>query len=313
MTRLVVALAGVMAAFASVGRPTGQDFDPAAVRAAQRKIDREFKDSRLSPFTAVAYQYFETGQAWRVALAGRGVTFSPLSTLQGVADLAFDGRAFWITPVNGGKELTLHGKSATGDVDTAIRTPLVARTKLGSGDIVSLGPLLLETFARADAGGAIVHDPDSASSKAFSGLKWFAPDVTYRVSATFARFDNPDKVTVATSRGLQKEYFRLGTFTFIVEGKPQKLVALASSPTPKPGDELFIAFRDATTGHESYEVGRYLNLKFEAPERPYVLDFNLATNPYCAYSPHFNCVIPPRENTLTVAIRAGEMRYPRSH
>lgn len=313
MTRVVVALVGVVAAVVFVGRPAGQDFDPSAVRAAQRKIDREFKDSRLSPFTAIAYQYFETGQTWRVALAGRDVRFGPVSTSQGAADLAFDGRAFWITPVAGGKALTLHGKSAAGDVDTSIHRPLVARTNLGPGDIVGLGSLFIETFARAGAGGAIVHDPDSAASKAYSGLKWFAPDVAYRVFAAFVRFDSPEKVTVATSRGLQKEYFRLGTFTFLVEGKPQKLVALASSPTPEPGDELFIAFRDGTTGHESYEVGRYLNLKLEGPDRPYVLDFNLATNPYCAYSPHFNCVIPPRENTLTVAIRAGEMRYAPAH
>jgi uncharacterized protein (DUF1684 family) len=45
----------------------------------------------------------------------------------------------------------------------------------------------------------------------------------------------------------------------------------------------------------------------------YVLDFNLATNPLCNYSPHYNCPIPLRENMLPVAIRAGEMTYPARH
>jgi uncharacterized protein (DUF1684 family) len=90
-------------------------------------------------------------------------------------------------------------------------------------------------------------------------------------------------------------------------------VALATSPTPKPGEQLFIPFRDLTTGHESYAVGRYLNVPFKGQDAEYVLDFNLATNPYCAYSPHYNCVIPPRENTLRVAIRAGEMSYGKPH
>ncbi|MBA3552146.1 MAG: DUF1684 domain-containing protein [Actinobacteria bacterium] len=41
-----------------------------------------------------------------------------------------------------------------------------------------------------------------------------------------------------------------------------------------------------------------------------LLDFNYAYNPYCAYNPGWRCPIPPIENHLTVAIRAGERSYP---
>jgi uncharacterized protein (DUF1684 family) len=133
------------------------------------------------------------------------------------------------------------------------------------------------------------------------------------LKAVYTAIEKPNQVTVGTSRGLQKEYFRVGTFSFQVDGTTSRLVALAVSATPKAGDELFVPFRDATTGQESYEVGRYLNVTFTGADAGYVLDFNLVTNPYCAYSPHYNCVIPPRENTLAVAIRAGEMRYGKAH
>ncbi len=127
--------------------------------------------------------------------------------------------------------------------------------------------------------------------------------------ASYAPIQRPDAITVATSRGLEKEFFRVGVFRFRLEGSALQLVALAESAAPRPGDTLFVPFRDATTGHESYAVGRYLDVKFAGPGGAHVLDFNLATNPYCAYSPHYNCVIPPKENSLPVAIRAGEMTY----
>ena len=74
-----------------------------------------------------------------------------------------------------------------------------------------------------------------------------------------------------------------------------------------------MAFRDATTGTETYDVGRYLFIPFAGAEAAYVLDFNEATNPLCNYSPHYNCPIPLRENVLPVPIRAGEMKYPAHH
>ncbi|HSP90571.1 MAG TPA: DUF1684 domain-containing protein, partial [Vicinamibacterales bacterium] len=98
-----------------------------------------------------------------------------------------------------------------------------------------------------------------------------------------------------------------------IDGTPLTLTALAVSAAPKAGDELFVPFRDATTGVETYDVGRYLTLPLQRPGAPYVLDFNAATNPLCNYSPYYNCPIPPRENRLAVPIRAGEMTYPKVH
>ena len=69
--------------------------------------------------------------------------------------------------------------------------------------------------------------------------------------------------------------------------------------------ELFVPFRDATSGSGSYGAGRYLDLEPE-DDGTYALDFNLAYNPWCAYAPQYSCPLPPRENWLTFAINAGE-------
>ena len=71
-------------------------------------------------------------------------------------------------------------------------------------------------------------------------------------------------------------------------------------------NDLGIFFRDTTTGKESYELGRYVDVK-KLANGNYLLDFNFTYNPACAYSDHYNCPIPPKANVLPVAIRAGEM------
>jgi uncharacterized protein (DUF1684 family) len=80
-------------------------------------------------------------------------------------------------------------------------------------------------------------------------------------------------------------------------------------------DHLFIPFTDGTSGVESYEGGRYFDLTInDIKDSTLVIDFNKAYNPYCAYvSNVYNCPIPPRENRLTVAIRAGEKVYGKAH
>jgi uncharacterized protein len=67
-----------------------------------------------------------------------------------------------------------------------------------------------------------------------------------------------------------------------------------------------VLFRDATSGSDTYPLGRYID-PIRLPDGRYLLDFNAAYNPACAFSDHYNCPIPPRGNTLGVAIRAGEM------
>jgi len=68
---------------------------------------------------------------------------------------------------------------------------------------------------------------------------------------------------------------------------------------------LFLGFTDQTTGKETYNTGRYIDL-VELPDGDYVVDFNLAYNPYCAYNPRYTCAIPPSENKLPFKVRAGE-------
>jgi hypothetical protein len=153
----------------------------------------------------------------------------------------------------------------------------------------------------------IVFDPQSPHFKADKGLKWFPVDLTWRYELALTPDPKPDTVIILSTRGNRRRAVRMGWFEFVTPaGAP---CHLAASRLLEPGvgeNDLSLFFRDATTGRESYGTGRYLDPE-RLPDGRYLLDFNLCYNPACAVSEHYNCPIPPRENVLKVAVRAGEM------
>ena len=101
-----------------------------------------------------------------------------------------------------------------------------------------------------------------------------------------------------------REIERVGTLKFFLKGQQLRLTAFLEVEEPR-ANRLFVPFSDLTSGAETYQAGRYMELDPTATGI-YVVDFNVAYNPYCYYSPEYDCPLPPRENRLEVPIRAGE-------
>lgn len=144
----------------------------------------------------------------------------------------------------------------------------------------------------------------------FKGLDYYEsnPALTFTVTAERLSDDEP-LIEMETSTGDVRQYRRWGTFEFEVDGATARLT-LYSDPVV---EDFFLPFRDATNGGETYGAGRYLDNHrpglLRLDEDTFEIDFNYAYNPYCAYSSYFSCPLPPRENWLTVPIRAGEKDY----
>ena len=141
----------------------------------------------------------------------------------------------------------------------------------------------------------------------FRGLKYFPPDEGYRISSKLERFDSPKPIMIATSTGTRQAYLRYGALVFKIEERSLRLIVYKSAEDPY-ARSLFVPFSDETSGRETYESGRYLDLEEQGGD-DYELDFNMAYNPYCAYSEEYTCPIPPVENKLPVKILAGEKNY----
>lgn len=152
----------------------------------------------------------------------------------------------------------------------------------------------------------IVFDPQSPRLKTYKGLKYFPVDLSYRYVLPLTPNPDPDTVIILSTLGHQRRGQRVGWFDFMVGDTPCRLEATRLLEPGAGEHDLIVLFRDATSGEESYPLGRYVNPKRLADGR-YLLDFNEAYNPACAYSDHYNCPIPPKANTLGAALRAGEM------
>jgi uncharacterized protein (DUF1684 family) len=135
-------------------------------------------------------------------------------------------------------------------------------------------------------------------------LGYFPIDPDYNVPAALKPTDDQSIVEMPTSTGGADKFRRDGTLEFSLKGHPLKLTAF-TPVSSRTADRLFVPFSDLTSGTETYESGRFLDIDRTATGI-YEVDFNRAYFPYCYYSPTWECPRPPAENRLKVPVRAGE-------
>ena len=144
----------------------------------------------------------------------------------------------------------------------------------------------------------------------FAGLSHFPIDPAYRFEVELHEDEDREQLAVETTTEGERQYVRWGSFEVTVDG----VAVTVHAYKPATGeDRLWVPFRDATSGDSTYGAGRYIDLDPEdhqSDDGRWILDFNAAYNPTCAYNHGFECPLPPRENWLDVAIEAGEKDYP---
>jgi uncharacterized protein (DUF1684 family) len=141
--------------------------------------------------------------------------------------------------------------------------------------------------------------------RAFAGLAYFEENAALDVELTPEAFPEREVLAMQTSTGGEAAYERWGRVRFDVDGEAAELTLYRD---PHSG-AFFLPFQDANARGETYGAGRYLEVQPDGNGRLHI-DFNYAYNPYCAYNEQWSCPIPPAENRLQVAIRAGEKSFP---
>ena len=142
----------------------------------------------------------------------------------------------------------------------------------------------------------------------FKGLNYFSPDQNYTFELELHEHTEQKTIEVKDSKGNIRKYLDWGEFRFEINGEQCTIQAYKIDPAE---ERLFIPFKDATSGKETYGAGRYLELDAEEnfSNGKWTLDLNNAYNPWCAYSHDYACPLVPPENWLKVSILAGEKNY----
>jgi uncharacterized protein (DUF1684 family) len=140
----------------------------------------------------------------------------------------------------------------------------------------------------------------------FKGLGYFPENPSLRLEVTAEEFPNKERVEMQTSTGDIQIYIRHSRFRFRVEGRDAELT-IYEGP-----NGFFLPFVDSLSGKETYPAGRYLEPE-PLPGGRFLIDFNMAYNPYCAYNENWSCPLTPFENRLKVPINAGEKLFHKEH
>jgi uncharacterized protein len=173
--------------------------------------------------------------------------------------------------------------------------------------VLTIGTVKFFLIRRENKFGVRVKDSDAPTRKEFTHLSWYSVDPSWRIEAKFTPWDKPRTLKFDTViDGLQEEDTSPGFVAFVKDSREYKLDAVTDE------GELFLIFRDQTSGKSTYAAARFLyaelpkNLK--SPSMV-TLDFNKAINPPCVFTPYATCPLPPPQNRLPLAVTAGELMY----
>ncbi len=143
----------------------------------------------------------------------------------------------------------------------------------------------------------------------FHPLNYYDVDPDFVFKSKLYLYNNADTVVIYGTKGEPRKALRFGYLKINYEGKDYKLNVYKNFSVD--GKIYYsIWFTDETTNKETYGVGRYLEFEpVNDPNHVYTIDFNLAFNPYCAYSSAYSCAIPTKEDHLPIEIKAGEKKF----
>ncbi len=169
------------------------------------------------------------------------------------------------------------------------------------------GSLRWSVIKRNDLIGVRLRDLESKTAQEFQGVEYYAVNSDWRVDALMEQSDTAKRISITNVLGQTFEQTSPGMLVFSINEKEYRLDAL------EEGEELFIIFGDSTNANETYPSGRYVYANKPDSTGRTILDFNKAYNPPCAFTAFATCPLPPKQNVLSLSVRAGEKKYNDGH
>ena len=187
---------------------------------------------------------------------------------------------------------------------TELRTSELVPDTSGKPTIVRFGSANLHVIERSGKFALRVKDADAQTRKDFPGsMDNYPTDPAWRFDARFEPHPPGRTIEIANIINTIDPMPNPGAVVFEKDGKTHRIEAVDE------GDgKLFLIFSDRTSGKDTYGAGRFLYAEPAVDGRT-VVDFNLAYNPPCVFTPYATCPLAPPENRLDLAVTAGEKKY----
>ncbi|HVU51073.1 MAG TPA: DUF1684 domain-containing protein [Polyangia bacterium] len=169
-------------------------------------------------------------------------------------------------------------------------------------DVLASGTVSWEIIERGERLGVRIKDSASPARRAFAGSRWYPVDPAFRVVGRLVPHASGTKIVVPDASGGRQTLDSPGTLEVTLAGKPVRLDPVLDGDDPS---DQMIVFRDLTSGRETYGGGRFVRA-LRQPDGTFVVDFNRAYFPPCAFTPYATCPLPPEQNRLKLAVPAGQ-------
>lgn len=185
--------------------------------------------------------------------------------------------------------------------EQSIKEVRIARSGIIESSMFSCGRYHWHLLERGGKVGFRIWDTEKPILQTFDTIPYYPIDPKWKVSAQFVPADSSESVTLDNVLGMKISIQPTGHVRFTLNGQEFQLRTL-------PGDDstYFVIFSDETNGLETYGGGRYIYIPHEDQNGLTHIDFNTSYNPPCLFTEYATCLLPTKDDHLSIQVTAGE-------
>jgi uncharacterized protein (DUF1684 family) len=296
------------AALVHADSPTASSSSPTDPAAYTQQI-KQLRDARVARLTSpngwlslIGLEWLKVGANRVGAAADNDIVLKAGPAHLGTVTLDKDGSLHIALAKDSGA--TIDGKT----VADAVLIDDAHATGTTNPTMVSFGHANFYVIDRDGRKALRVKDSDAQTRTHFLGLDYFPIDPSWRITADWVPFNPAHKMEIGSVIGTIDKVDVPGKAVFKRDGHTYELMPYQE----EPGGDLFFVIADRTSGRETYGAARFMDVPLPKDGKV-ILDFNLAYNPPCAFTPYATCPLAPPENRLDLRVTAGEEKYRGGH
>jgi uncharacterized protein (DUF1684 family) len=186
-----------------------------------------------------------------------------------------------------------------------VQEMVLLNDRRGSPTILRYGTFSWYIIKRVENIYVRLRDDENPDIKLFVGIENYPLDTNWRLKAQFEPHMTIKIIETSTTAGDPSRISSPGAIGFKINGQYYRLDVWSIGDSGR----FQTIFADETSGIDTYGAGRFIVIEKSPESGRYLIDFNMAYNPPCAFTEFATCPLPPPQNRLPIKVTAGEKKY----